>query len=223
MDEDQIVGYVGDENKPYCVECWSKLTGAWCKPVKLLITKTGEHRDTFRIIDDCCKCQAKIDYEASEDCAGQRHLADEPMLPDGLRQLVSSGSPFEDVIGFSRAVRVGDLVVVSGTAPIGDDGKTVGPGDLYRQTRRCIDVAGRALEKAGASLADVMRTRVMLTSMESWKEAARAHQEAFGSAKPASTFVQVAGFIDPEWLVEIEMDAIAATLPTGQISAEKRP
>ncbi len=124
------------------------------------------------------------------------------------RQQVSSGSPFEDQIGFSRAVRVRDLVMVSGTAPIGDDGKTVGPGDLYLQTRRCIEVAKRALEKAGAGLADVVRTRVLLISMENWRDAARAHQEAFGSVRPASTFVQVAGFIDPEWLVEIEADAM---------------
>ena len=123
------------------------------------------------------------------------------------RQLVSSGSPFEGLIGFSRAVRVGGLVVVSGTAPIGDDGKTVGPGDLYLQSRRCIEIAARALERAGASLADVVRTRVLLTGMERWQEAARAHREAFGAVRPASTFVQVAGFIDPEWLVELEVDA----------------
>jgi enamine deaminase RidA (YjgF/YER057c/UK114 family) len=123
------------------------------------------------------------------------------------RQLVSSGSPFEGLIGFSRAVRVGGLVVVSGTAPIGDDGKTVGRGDLYLQTRRCIEIAARALERAGASLADVVRTRVLLTGMERWQEAARAHSEAFGSVRPASTFVQVAGFIDPDWLVELEVDA----------------
>jgi enamine deaminase RidA (YjgF/YER057c/UK114 family) len=127
------------------------------------------------------------------------------------RQQILSGSPFEEVIGFSRAVRVGDLVVVSGTASIGDDGETVGIGDLYIQTRRCIEVARQALEKAGASLADVVRTRVMLTSMDNWKEAARAHQEAFGTVRPASTFVQVAGFIDPDWLVEIEVDAVVSS------------
>jgi enamine deaminase RidA (YjgF/YER057c/UK114 family) len=129
----------------------------------------------------------------------------------GNRQQISSGSPFEDVIGFSRAVRVGSLVVVSGTAPIGDDGKTVGAGDLYHQTRRCIAVALRALEDAGASLGDVVRTRVLLTSMENWKEAARAHEETFGSVRPASTFVRVAGFIGPDWLVEIEMDAVVSS------------
>lgn len=132
-----------------------------------------------------------------------------------MRQNIPSGSPFEDSIGFSRAVRVGSVVAVSGTAPIGADGETVGAGDLYAQTRRCIEVAGRALEKAGAGLADVVRTRILLTGMESWKEAARAHQEAFGSVKPATTFVQVAGFIDPEWLVEIEVDAVVSQRPRG--------
>jgi len=205
-----VVGYVGNNHKPYCAECWSRLAAAGWEPDKLLITETGERRDMFRIIDDCHECGAKIDYEDIEHCAGHREPEEEPADPGGARRLVSSGSPFEDVIGFSRAVRVGNLVVVSGTAPIGDDGKTVGVGDLYLQTKRCIKVAQQALEKAGASLADVVRTRVLLTSMENWKEAARAHQEAFGTVRPASTFVQVAGFIDPEWLVEIEVDAVAS-------------
>lgn len=142
----------------------------------------------------------------------EKHLVGttEGRTPPRGRQLVSSGSPFEGVIGFSRAVRVGNMVVVSGTAPIGDDSKTVGVGDLYTQTRRCLEVARRALEKAGATLADVVRTRVFLTRMEQWQEAARAHREAFGEIRPACTFVQVAGLINPEWLVEIEVDAVLA-------------
>jgi len=203
-----IVGYVGDNDKPYCAKCWAKLAAAGPEPLKLLVTETGDRRDTFRLVDDCHECDAKIDYEDIEHCAGHCELEENLADPDGERQLVSSGSPFEDMIGFSRAVRVGNLVVVSGTAPIGDDGKTVGAGDLYAQTSCCIEVAGRALEKAGASLADVVRTRVLLTRMENWKEAARAHRETFGTVRPASTFVQVAGFIDPEWLVEIEVDAV---------------
>jgi enamine deaminase RidA (YjgF/YER057c/UK114 family) len=206
-----IVGYVGDDNKPYCVECWSRHAKTGRESHARLITETGERRDTFRIIDDCCECQAKIDYEDTEHCGGQRELDEGRMAPDGARQLVSSGSPFEDVIGFSRAVRVGDLVVVSGTAPIGADGKTVGVGELYLQTRRCIELAEQALEQAGAGLADVVRTRIMLTSMDGWRDAARAHQEAFGTVKPACTFVQVAGFIDPEWLVEVEVDAVVSS------------
>jgi len=113
-----IVGYVGDNDRPYCVACWSRLATAGREPLKLLVTETGERRDTFRLIDDCFECHAKIDYEDITDlCSDKREPAEAPMDPDGERQLVSSGAPFEDVIGFSRAVRVGNLVVVSGTAP----------------------------------------------------------------------------------------------------------
>ena len=125
------------------------------------------------------------------------------------RRNISSGSPFEPVIGFSRAVRVGNIIAISGTAPIGDDGKLVGAGSAYAQTRRCIEIAGRALEQAGASLADVVRTRVMLRRIDDWREAARAHADFFGDIRPASTFVQVVGFVDPEWLVELEFDAVS--------------
>jgi len=125
-----------------------------------------------------------------------------------MKQKIKSGSPFEDTIGFSRAVRVGQHIAISGTAPIGDDGKTIGVGNVYIQTRRCIDIIRKTLEQAGARLENVIRTRVMLVNIEDWKEAARAHREAFADIRPASTFVQVAGFINPEWLVEIEMDAI---------------
>jgi enamine deaminase RidA (YjgF/YER057c/UK114 family) len=126
-------------------------------------------------------------------------------------QNISSGSPFEPVIGFSRAVRVGNTVVVSGTAPIGEDGKTVGVGSAYVQTRRCIEIVRAALQQAGASLADVIRTRVLLKHIEGWREAARAHGEVFSEVRPACTFVQVAGFIDPDWLVEIEADAMISS------------
>ena len=124
------------------------------------------------------------------------------------KQTIKFGSPSEGRIGFSRAVRVGQHIAISGTAPIGDDGKTVGVGNAYAQTRRCIEINRKALEQAGAQLEDVIRTRVMLVKIEDWEDVARAHQEAFKDIRPASTFVQVAGFINPEWLVEIEMDAI---------------
>ncbi|WP_405940946.1 RidA family protein [Streptomyces sp. NBC_00207] len=124
------------------------------------------------------------------------------------RQTVGSGSPLEPEIGFSRAVRAGAYVAVAGTAPIGEDGSTVGPGDVHAQTVRCLDIAERALREAGASLADVVRTRIMLTDVTQWKEAARAHGERFVSIRPATTFVEVSRFIDPEWLVEVEMDAV---------------
>jgi enamine deaminase RidA (YjgF/YER057c/UK114 family) len=127
-----------------------------------------------------------------------------------FRRLVSSGSPLEPEIGFSRAVRSGPYVSVAGTAPIGDDGATAGPGDVYAQSVRCLDIAERALHEAGASLADVIRTRVMLVDITRWREAARAHGERFAQIRPACTFVEVSRFIDPEWLVEFELDAVVA-------------
>jgi enamine deaminase RidA (YjgF/YER057c/UK114 family) len=125
------------------------------------------------------------------------------------RTLVTSGSPLEPEIGFSRAVRVGDHIVVAGTAPIAAEGGTQSPGDVYGQARRCLEIIEKALAAAGASLKDVTRTRVMLTDIARWREAARAHGEYFREAKPACTFVAVSGFIEPAWLVEIEADAIA--------------
>ncbi|MFE2108961.1 RidA family protein [Kitasatospora sp. NPDC059463] len=127
---------------------------------------------------------------------------------DHDRQTISSGSPLEPRIGFSRAVRKGAHVAVAGTAPLGDDGTTVGPGDVHAQTVRCLDIAEAALKAAGASLGDVVRTRIMLTDVTRWREAARAHGERFASVRPACTFVEVSRFIDPEWLVEVELDAI---------------
>lgn len=124
------------------------------------------------------------------------------------RQLISSGSPFEKPIGFSRAVRTGNVIVVSGTAPIAPGGGTAYPGDLYRQTRVCIEIIKTAIEQAGGHLTDVVRTRIMLTDIDRWQEAANAHGEFFGEIRPASTFVEVSRFIDPDWLVEMEADAV---------------
>jgi enamine deaminase RidA (YjgF/YER057c/UK114 family) len=124
------------------------------------------------------------------------------------RQLISSGSPFEKPIGFSRAVRVGDAIAVSGTAPIAPGGGTAYPGDLYRQTQTCLEIIKDAVEKAGGRLEDVIRTRIMLIDISRWQEAARAHGEFFGGIRPASTFVQVSRFIDEDWLVEIEADCV---------------
>jgi len=126
-----------------------------------------------------------------------------------MRKLISSGSPFEPQIGFSRAVRVGPFVAVSGTAPIAPDGSVASPGDLYGQTKRCLEIISQAVAKAGLSMDDVIRTRVMLTDISRWKEAAKAHGEAFGAIRPASTFVEVKGLIDRGWLVEIEADCVA--------------
>ncbi|MET7718851.1 RidA family protein [Streptomyces sp. NPDC005407] len=133
---------------------------------------------------------------------------------EDARQVVSSGSPLEPQIGFSRAVRVGKYVAVAGTAPIGDDGSTVGPGDVYAQTVRCLDIAERALQEAGASIEDVVRTRIMLTDVKRWKDAARAHGQRFASVRPACTFVEVSRFIEPAWLVEVEIDAVIGQDPS---------
>ena len=126
-----------------------------------------------------------------------------------MRKPVSSGLPFELRIGFSRAVRVGHIVAISGTAPIAPDGGVAAPGDVYGQTRRCLAIVTKAVADAGLTLQSVIRTRVMLTDMTRWEEAARAHGEVFAGIKPASTFVEVNGFINPDWLVEIEADCVA--------------
>jgi enamine deaminase RidA (YjgF/YER057c/UK114 family) len=126
-----------------------------------------------------------------------------------MRKLVSSGSPFEPRIGFSRAVRVGSIVAVSGTAPIAPDGGVAAPGDMYGQTKRCLEIIAKAIGDAGLTLQSVIRTRVMLTDMSRWEEAARAHGEFFGDVRPASTFVEVKGLVRREWLVEIEADCVA--------------
>ena len=124
------------------------------------------------------------------------------------RKLVSSGSPYEPIIGFSRVVRVGGIIAVGGTAPIGEDGKTVGIGDPAAQTKRCIEIIEQALKEAGAGLEHVVRTRTFLTDISHWEASGRTHGEIFGSIRPVSTVVQVSSFIDPDWLVEIEADAV---------------
>lgn len=123
-----------------------------------------------------------------------------------IRQRVSSKSPMEPRIGFSRAVRAGPHLAVAGTAPIGPDGRALCPGDVYGQTRACLEIARRAIEEGGFGLEDVVRSRVMLVDMDRWEEAARAHGEVFAEIRPACTFVGVVRFIDPEWLVEVEVD-----------------
>ena len=122
------------------------------------------------------------------------------------RQLVSSGSPFEPVIGFSRAVRVGQHVAVSGTAPVWPDG-TVDP-DPTAQARRCWEIMLGALAEAGGGPEHVIRTRQYLVDRKYEEAAARAHGEIFGDIRPASTMVVVAGLLDPRWLVEMELDAV---------------
>ena len=124
------------------------------------------------------------------------------------RQRVSSGSPYEPRLGISRGVRVGNVIAISGTAPLGPDGRTVAPGDAAAQMRRCIAIAREALEKLGAGLPDVIRTRTLLTRIEDWEKVGQVHGEVFGEFRPANTVMQVTRFIDPDWLVEIEVDAV---------------
>ena len=123
------------------------------------------------------------------------------------RRRVASGSPYEPVIGFSRAVAVGGTIAVSGTAPIMPEGGEP-PGDAYGQTVRCLQIIAEALADAGASTADVVRTRTYLVDPADWEQVGRAHGEVFGEVRPASTMVVVTGFLDPRWRVEIEADAI---------------
>jgi reactive intermediate/imine deaminase len=124
------------------------------------------------------------------------------------RQNISSNSAYEPVIGFSRAVRVGDTVYVSGSVGYGPDGKLVGPGDVYAQAKQTIRNIEAALKEAGASLAGVVRTRIYVTDMDRWEEAARAHREAFGDVLPASSLIEVSRLASPDMLVEIEAIAV---------------
>jgi len=125
-----------------------------------------------------------------------------------VRQLISSGSPYEPQVGISRAVRVGAIITVSGTAPLSPEGLTVAPGDAGAQVRRCLEIIEAALEKAGAALRHVVRTRTLLTRIDDWQSVAAVHGEFFRDIRPANTIMQVVRFIDPEWLVEMEADAV---------------
>jgi enamine deaminase RidA (YjgF/YER057c/UK114 family) len=132
-----------------------------------------------------------------------------------MRQLISSGSPYEPRVGISRAVRVGNVIAVSGTAPLGSDGRTVGVGDAAAQARRCLEIIAGALEKAGVSLREVVRTRTLLVRIEDWEAVAMVHGQFFGEIRPANTIMQVSRFIDPDWLVEFEADAVVENEPNS--------
>ena len=124
------------------------------------------------------------------------------------RQNISTGAPWESIVGYCRAVRVGAHVAVSGTAPVGDDGAVVGVGDAYVQAKRCIAIIEKALIEAGSGLGDVVRTRMFVTDISQWEAVGRAHGEAFADIRPATAMVEVSQLIDPDMLVEIEADAI---------------
>jgi len=124
------------------------------------------------------------------------------------RKTLNSASRYEKLFGFCRAQRTGNTVYLAGTAPLGEDGKTVGAGDPAAQARRCMDICADALEQLGSELGHVVRTRMYLTHIEDWEIIGAVHGEYFGDIQPVSTMVEVAGLIDPDWRIEFEAEAI---------------
>ncbi len=124
------------------------------------------------------------------------------------RELISNGNPLEDIIDFSRAVKVGSHICIGGTAPVDQNGKTVGIGDVAKQTKHCLEIIDEALKKAGSRMEHIVRSRILLTNIDDWKEVIKVRTDYFKKIKPVDTVMQVSRFINPEWLIEIEVDAI---------------
>jgi enamine deaminase RidA (YjgF/YER057c/UK114 family) len=131
-----------------------------------------------------------------------------------MRRNIGTGGPWEAVVGYSRAVRVGDTVHVAGTTAI-REGRVVAPGDAYTQAKVALEIVVEALTECGASAADVVRTRIFVTDIRDWEAVGRAHGEVFSDVRPASTMVQVTALIEPDLLVEIEADAVVGSGATG--------
>ena len=143
-------------------------------------------------------------------------------MPGKERFNIASGSPWEPLRGYSRAVRVNDSLYISGTTSIDDRGEVVGAGDPYEQTKYVISVVRRVLAIAGFAMTDVVRTRMFITSMGDWKHYALAHREAFENIRPASSIVQVAKLVDPRLMVELEVDAIKGCVLAGSLQVKYR-
>jgi enamine deaminase RidA (YjgF/YER057c/UK114 family) len=133
-----------------------------------------------------------------------------------LRTNIGTGRPWEAKVGYSRAVRIDDIIEVSGTAPADDAGAVVGTGDAYAQALHCLRTIESALKRAGASLSDVIRTRIFVTDIDRWEEIGRAHKEVFGEIRPATSMVEVKRLIHPDMLVEIEATAVASRAEGGE-------
>ena len=126
------------------------------------------------------------------------------------RELVLNGNPMEEIVGFARAVRVGPYITIGGTAPVDQDGNTVGIGDAGQQAERCFEIIGDALNRAGSGWRDVVRTRIILTNIDDWKSVIDVRAKFCREAKPVDTIMQITRFVNSEWLVEVEADAVVA-------------
>lgn len=126
------------------------------------------------------------------------------------RELVLNGNPMEEIVGFARAVRVGPYITIGGTAPVDKDGNTVGVGNAAQQAERCFEIIDEALKKSGSGWHDVVRTRIILTNIDDWKSVIDVRAKYCREAKPVDTIMQITRFVNPDWLVEVEADAVVA-------------